>query len=1014
MRRILGVLADLVLILTFASFSFARPVDSDIAIGVGRTHLQAQEQSWRDKAHLAPATWSRSMRCSIQGVRELNVDGRTFAYILDLSPEGCIVVSPDTDIRPVIAHSSEGRFSMQDTPGNVLLHLLKRDMRNRLEALPIVSERVKGSNNALWEGYLNHEQGFIQQLSSAETWGPWLNTNWHQRYPYNKYCPRLCSDDDPVRGENCYVGCTATAMAQIIYYWKHPRSLFFYSGDRYTTETGIRIDEDFVISFGELNVVLSDIKYDGDEDEIAALCFACGVSVQMDYGCDKSGAVPSAGIFRSRFGYASADCKDEHDADFYTVLEENMRNEQPALLAIWAQTDDVWAHSLVADGFRSPGEYHLNFGGGSIDDCWYSLPLPATQSDAPLSYEMKRSLGVVNYGIMNIYPQYEEVAGVSFRGSSYIVVDERMSWQEARAYAESLGGYLVTIGDEEENRFVTELAAREVIYRFWIGLSDEEEEGRFVWVTGEPLIYQNWYVGEPNDYGRGEDYVESGYGSPYSWNDNNDSWTNPFVVEFGETIHTFRGNSYVVINQNTTWQEARAYAKSLSGHLVTISDEEENCFVAELAIEKGVLQSFWIGLTDELEEGRFAWITGEPLIYQNWYPGEPNNYGGDEDYVEVGFPSAYLWNDNDNSQTNPFVVEFEVTVAPTEAVLTVQVSSGSFSREDSFSVAIDIANVTDMAGFQLGVVFDPAILEASKMEEGSFLSDSGGTYWLEPNINNTKGTITGVMGAKTGKGGVDGGGTLATIVFKAIGTGETSIELCNISLSDSNGRLIPVTAVDGKVTVTELPPWDVNGDRRVDVLDFVLVGQRFGEEITEPVTPNPDVNGDGKVDVCDFILVGRHFGEIYLPAVPSRDVWSVDARYLPILIRMYDAMEEDSPSSDPDFLATKRLLRRLIFSAKASRTEVFQNYPNPFNPDTWIPYQLREDAEVIIRIYTATGQLVRTLNLGRKSGGIYISKERAAYWDGRNAEGEESASGIYLYTVQAGDFAATKKMVIAR
>jgi len=95
-------------------------------------------------------------------------------------------------------------------------------------------------------------------------------------------------------------------------------------------------------------------------------------------------------------------------------------------------------------------------------------------------------------------------------------------------------------------------------------------------------------------------------------------------------------------------------------------------------------------------------------------------------------------------------------------------------------------------------------------------------------------------------------------------------------------------------------------------------------------------------------------------------------------------------------------------------TELYQNYPNPFNPDTWIPYQLKEDAEVEIRIYTSTGQLIRTLSLGNKPAGYYTGREKAAYWDGRNEAGEKVASGVYFYTIKAGDFTATKKMAIAR
>jgi hypothetical protein len=91
-----------------------------------------------------------------------------------------------------------------------------------------------------------------------------------------------------------------------------------------------------------------------------------------------------------------------------------------------------------------------------------------------------------------------------------------------------------------------------------------------------------------------------------------------------------------------------------------------------------------------------------------------------------------------------------------------------------------------------------------------------------------------------------------------------------------------------------------------------------------------------------------------------------------------------------------------------------QNYPNPFNPDTWIPYQLKEETTVEVRIYTMTGQLVRTLNVGYRTAGFYTTKEKAVYWDGKNEANEQVASGIYFYTIQAGDFATTRKMVVSR
>jgi len=93
---------------------------------------------------------------------------------------------------------------------------------------------------------------------------------------------------------------------------------------------------------------------------------------------------------------------------------------------------------------------------------------------------------------------------------------------------------------------------------------------------------------------------------------------------------------------------------------------------------------------------------------------------------------------------------------------------------------------------------------------------------------------------------------------------------------------------------------------------------------------------------------------------------------------------------------------------------LLQNYPNPFNPDTWIPFKLAADASVTISIYNAKGQLVRTIALGQRSTGVYLSKDKAAYWDGRDNLGEKVASGIYFYTFQAGNFIATRKLVVVK
>jgi len=94
--------------------------------------------------------------------------------------------------------------------------------------------------------------------------------------------------------------------------------------------------------------------------------------------------------------------------------------------------------------------------------------------------------------------------------------------------------------------------------------------------------------------------------------------------------------------------------------------------------------------------------------------------------------------------------------------------------------------------------------------------------------------------------------------------------------------------------------------------------------------------------------------------------------------------------------------------------ELLQNYPNPFNPDTWIPYQLAKEAEVVIKIFNVKGELVRTLYVGQKYEGSYTSKEKAALWNGKNNAGESAANGLYFYMLNAGDFQAVRKMMIVK
>ena len=201
---------------------------------------------------------------------------------------------------------------------------------------------------------------------------------------------------------------------------------------------------------------------------------------------------------------------------------------------------------------------------------------------------------------------------------------------------------------------------------------------------------------------------------------------------------------------------------------------------------------------------------------------------------------------------------------------------------------------------------------------------------------------------------------------------------------------------------------DVNGDGVVNIQDLTFVSMHFGKTGQSIA----DVNGDGVVNILDLTLVaGAISGGVGAPSIWGWD-WEVAPTRAEVerWLRQVRQMDMTDSAVQRGILVLEQLLAMLT----SEETALLPNYPNPFNPETWIPYQLAESAEVGISIYAATGELVRTLHLGHQKVGIYQSTGHAAYWDGKNKLGEPVASGVYFYTLTAGEFTATRKMLIRK
>ena len=200
---------------------------------------------------------------------------------------------------------------------------------------------------------------------------------------------------------------------------------------------------------------------------------------------------------------------------------------------------------------------------------------------------------------------------------------------------------------------------------------------------------------------------------------------------------------------------------------------------------------------------------------------------------------------------------------------------------------------------------------------------------------------------------------------------------------------------------------DVNSDGAVNVLDLVLVSINFGKTGQNIA----DVNSDGVVNIVDLVKVAGEIGGG--AAAPSAHPQSLEI-LTATDVRQWLTQAQDLDLTDATSQRGILMLQHLLAALIPKETSLLPNYPNPFNPETWIPYQLAEDAEVTLTIYATDGKVVRTLVLGQQSAGMYHSKNRAAYWDGRNTVGEPVASGLYFYTLTTDDFTATRKMLIRK
>ena len=360
--------------------------------------------------------------------------------------------------------------------------------------------------------------------------------------------------------------------------------------------------------------------------------------------------------------------------------------------------------------------------------------------------------------------------------------------------------------------------------------------------------------------------------------------------------------------------------------------------------------------------------------------------------------------------SQPFTVETDsITVVP-EVPVGGDVASVSLSPAavwsgtigDQVTVNANIAKGVDVRGYQVELTFETTALRFVSSVDAGYLPT--GAFQVLPVVNNNRVTF----GATSLQESSEGEGTLAAFTFEVLAASPAMPRLVDVKLTDSDANFLAVRIETPGVPDSAPLTGDVNGDGVINLEDMEAATTRLGQRGENTA----DMNGDGVVDAADLVLIAAAIEAA--TAAPSLHPSVVTELFTATAVRQWLSLARAQGLTGGEYQRGFLLLEQLLLILTPKETMLLANYPNPFNPETWIPYHLSEPADVRISIYAADGRLVRMLTVGHQGAGIYESRGRAAYWDGRNALGETVASGVYFYTFTTGEFTATRKLLIRK
>ena len=377
-----------------------------------------------------------------------------------------------------------------------------------------------------------------------------------------------------------------------------------------------------------------------------------------------------------------------------------------------------------------------------------------------------------------------------------------------------------------------------------------------------------------------------------------------------------------------------------------------------------------------------------------------------------------------------------------------------FSSADIITLTLDGVSVSDCgetwmeAGVELSFV---ATTEEDCGPDSCYFGLEPARVWLFParlnlNLSGLAGTVTQVEVDIIDLCGVgctraflyDSASTVDSVENSVLGPETLTLSSDGAPVDRAAVSSCEGTVIEIRIILEDVPlavPGDVSGNGQVTAYDASLV-LRYVVGLTnlsEEQRQAADVTGDGTVTALDAALILQYTVGLITQFPIQQGAPTLTAKDENQILTKIIAELENVPLTTEQKNVLEQLKHLIGQQSLPGHTALLQNYPNPFNPETWLPYQLAQDASVTICIYNIKGQLIRTLHLGNQKAGVYMTKDKAAHWDGKDSLGQSVASGVYFYTLQvevaslrsnlrqrnpdrngAGTFTATRKMFIVK